>query len=40
MAALALLFLSLRGSVPDWLSIVVANALAIGAGVAFLQGIR
>jgi hypothetical protein len=40
LAALALLLLSLRGKVPDWISIVLANALAIGAGIVFLQGIR
>jgi hypothetical protein len=40
LAALCLLFLSLRGFAPDWISIVLANGLAIGAGVIFLQGIR
>jgi hypothetical protein len=40
MATLCLIFLSLRGAVPDWLSIVVANALAVTASVLFLQGIR
>jgi len=40
MAACALILLLLRGTVPDWASIVLANALAIGAGVAFLQGIQ
>ena len=40
LAVLALVLLALRGHVPDWLSIVVANALAMAAGAAFLQGIR
>ena len=40
LAALTLLFLSLRGKAPDWLSIVVANALAIAGGILFLHGIR
>jgi hypothetical protein len=40
LAALGLLLLALRGRVPDWISIVVANTLEIGAGIAFLQGIR
>jgi signal transduction histidine kinase len=40
LAALAMLFFCLRGRVPDWISIVVANMLAIGAGILFLQGIR
>lgn len=40
LAALAMLFFCLRGRVPDWISIVVANVLAISAGIIFLQGIR
>jgi len=40
LASLSLILLLLRGTVPDWLSIVVANALAIGAALAFLQGIQ
>jgi hypothetical protein len=40
MAAVTLLLLSLRGKAPDWLSIVLANALAIAGGVLFLHGIR
>jgi len=32
--------LGLRGNVPDWMSIVAANACVVGAGVVFLQGIR
>ena len=40
MAVLSLVLLALRGWVPDWLSIVAANALAMTAGSAFLQGIR
>jgi len=39
-AACALILLLLRGAVPDWISIVLANALAIGAALAFLQGIQ
>jgi hypothetical protein len=37
---LCLVLLSLRGTVPDWISIVVANAAALGAGILFLQGSR
>jgi hypothetical protein len=40
LAALAMLLLCLRGHVSDWMSIVVANALVVGAGIVFLQGIR
>jgi hypothetical protein len=40
MAVLSLVLLALRGRLPDWLSIVAANALAMTAGSAFLQGIR
>lgn len=38
--ALAMLLLSLRGRIPDWISIVLANALIMGAAILFLQGIR
>ena len=40
LAALTLLLFSLRGKVPDWMSIVLANASALGGGIVFLQGIR
>lgn len=40
LATLALVLLLLRGTVPDWISIVLANTLATGAAIAFLQGIR
>jgi hypothetical protein len=40
LSSFALLFLSLRGRIPDEISIVLANTLAIGAGIVFLQGIR
>ncbi len=40
MAGVAMLLLSLRGKAPDWASIVLANALVIGAAIMFLQGIR
>ncbi len=40
LAALAILLLSLRDQVPDWISIVAANTLVLGAAVAYLQGIR
>lgn len=40
MAAFAAGLLGLRGSLPDWLSIVVANAFVIATVVAFLQGFR
>ena len=39
-AACALILLLLRGAVPDWISIVLANALAIVAALAFFQGIQ
>jgi len=40
MAVVSLILLRLRDTVPDWLSIVVANALAIATAIAYLQGIR
>lgn len=40
LAALAILLLSLRDQVPDWISIVTANTFVLGAAVAYLQGIR
>lgn len=40
MAVLSLLLLWLRGRIPDSLSIVLANALPMAAGIAYLQGIR
>jgi hypothetical protein len=35
-----LVLLSLRGTAPDWISIVLANAAALGAGILYLQGSR
>jgi hypothetical protein len=40
MVTLCLILLSLRGLAPDWLSIVIANAVALAASILFLQGIR
>jgi hypothetical protein len=40
MAVAALILLRLRGTIPDFLSIVVANGFAMAAGIAYLQGIR
>jgi len=40
MAVLALILLRLRDIVPDFVSIVLANAFAMTAGIAYLQGIR
>jgi signal transduction histidine kinase len=40
LGALAMLFFCLRGRVPDWISIVAADVLAILTGILFLQGIR
>ena len=40
LGALCLIFLSLRGTAPDWISIVLANACALGAAILFFQGIR
>src|SRR5258706_16485616 len=37
---LSLVLLSLRGIATDWSSIVLANALAVGAAILGLQGIR
>jgi hypothetical protein len=37
---LCLVFLSLRGMVPDWITMVLANAAALGASVLFFQGSR
>ena len=38
--ALCLLLFALRGVVPDWISIVSANAVVIGAAILSLEGIR
>ncbi len=40
LATLCLVLFSLRGTVPDWISIVPANASALGAGILFFQGSR
>jgi hypothetical protein len=40
LAGPALLLFSLRGRVPDAISIVLANMLAMGGAIVFLQGIR
>jgi hypothetical protein len=40
LGTLCLFLLSLRGTAPDWISIVLANASALGAAILFLQGIR
>jgi len=40
LAAVTLFLYSLRGSAPDWISIVLANGVALVAGIGFLQGIR
>ncbi len=37
---LCLILFSLRGTVPDWISIVLANASALCAGLLFFQGSR
>jgi hypothetical protein len=37
---LCLVLLGLRGMAPDWISIGVANASALGAGILFFQGAR
>jgi hypothetical protein len=36
----ALVLLSLRGVAPDWVSIVIANMLALGAAILYFQGVR
>ncbi len=40
LSAIVCLALSLRGTVPDWISIVLANAAGLCAGILFFQGIR
>jgi hypothetical protein len=40
LGTLCLALLSMRGVAPDWISIVLANASALGAAVLFFQGIR
>ncbi len=40
LGTLCLIFLILRGIAPDWISIVLANAMALAAAILFLQGIR
>jgi hypothetical protein len=40
LATVCLVLFSLRGTVPDWISIVLANAAALGAGILFFQGSR
>ena len=37
---LSLVFLSLRGMAPDWSSLVLANALAVGGAILVFHGIR
>jgi hypothetical protein len=39
LVTICLVALSLRGIAPDWFSIVLGNAVALGAAVLFLQGI-
>ena len=39
LVTICLVALSLRGIAPDWISIVLGNAAALGAAVLFLQGI-
>ena len=40
LGALCLFLLSLRGTAPDWISIVLGNASALAAAILFMQGIR
>jgi len=40
LGTVCLLLLSLRGTVPDWMSIVLANASALGAAILFYEGVR
>ena len=37
---LSLVFLSLRGMAPDWISIVLTNMLAVSAAILYFQGVR
>ena len=37
---LSLVFLGLRGAAPDWMSIVLANMLAVSAAILYFQGVR
>lgn len=40
LSTLALILFSIRGMAPDWSSIVLANALVVGASILYFQGIR
>jgi len=40
LGALCFALLGLRGTAPDWISIVLANASALGAAILLLQGLR
>src|ERR1700691_597842 len=40
LSTLAMLFLSLRGSAPDWASVVLANGMAVSATILYFQGVR
>ncbi len=40
LCALSLVFLSLRGVAPDWISVVLANMLAAGSAILYFQGVR
>jgi hypothetical protein len=37
---LAMMFLSLRGVAPDWISMVLSNTLAVCAAILYFQGVR
>jgi hypothetical protein len=40
LGALALVFLGLRTVAPDWISVVLANMLAVSAAILYFQGVR
>ena len=40
LGTLAMFFLSLRGVVPDWASVVLANGLAVSATILYFQSVR
>jgi hypothetical protein len=40
LGTIAMVFLSLRGVAPDWISMALSNTVAVGAAVLYFQGVR
>ena len=40
LGTLAMIFLSLRGVAPDWISMVLSNTMAVSAAILYFQGVR